>query len=559
MLNDDLRSRIAHKLIDLYGAESGAALNTRLIALLEQSKVAPQQQLWSQTDAVVICYADHLHRDDGTQTPLAALHDFLARHCQDAVSTVHLLPFYPYTSDDGFSVSDYRAVNAEAGTWADVAALQATFKLMFDLVINHTSVSHDWFQAFLRDEAPYNDYYIALDPATDVSQVTRPRTHPLLTPFETRAGIRYVWTTFSEDQVDLNFSHPDVLLEMIEVLLFYIERGAQIIRLDAIAYLWKEIGTTCIHLPQTHEVVRLFRDVLESVAPNVLLLTETNVPHDENMSYFGDGTDEAQMIYNFALPPLLVHTLQTGDANALTSWADSLELPSEQTTFFNFTASHDGIGVRPATGLLTPEQITRMIERVKAHGGRISEKRNADGSTSPYEMNIVYFDALSAPDDPLAVDRFICSQAIMLALQGIPGIYLHSLLGSRNWQEGVEETGRARSINRQKLDVETLEAELKEAGSIRARVFSRYLDLLKQRRSNPAFHPNANQRVLYVGTSIFALERTALDGSQRALCLHNVRAQDVTVVLPSGPRTLKAYEVAWLFTSDTAPVPAPSV
>src|SRR5690606_35016656 len=108
----------------------------------------------------------------------------------------------------------------------------------------------------------------------------------------------------SADQVDLNFKNPAVLLATTRALLFYVEHGAKFIRLDAIAYLWKEIGTPCIHLPQTHQVIQLMRAVLDEVAPDVRLITETNVPHPDNISYFGAGTNEAQLVYNFALPPL---------------------------------------------------------------------------------------------------------------------------------------------------------------------------------------------------------------------------------------------------------------
>jgi len=120
----------------------------------------------------------------------------------------------------------------------------------------------------------------------------------------------------------------------------------RIARLDAVAFLWKELGTNCLHLPETHELVKLFRDVCEIVAPRAIILTETNVPHAENVSYFGQG-DEAHMVYQFSLPPLLLHAFITGNGQYLTHWASGLEPPPAGCTFFNFTASHDGVGVRP--------------------------------------------------------------------------------------------------------------------------------------------------------------------------------------------------------------------
>ena len=160
------------------------------------------------------------------------------------VDDIHLLPFYPYSSDDGFSVIDYKQVNPALGTWDDVARVGQNFHLMFDGVINHISAQSAWFKAFLQDDPKYRDYFIVVEGEPDLSQVVRPRTLPLLTEFTTPSGAKKVWTTFSADQIDLNYANPEVLLDIIDVLLFYVAHGAELIRLDAIAYLWKEIGTT---------------------------------------------------------------------------------------------------------------------------------------------------------------------------------------------------------------------------------------------------------------------------------------------------------------------------
>jgi len=325
----------------------------------------------------------------------------------------------------------------------------------------------------------------------------------------------------------LNYANPRVLLEIIDLLLEYVARGASIIRLDAIAYLWKEPGGPSIHLPQTHRVVQLFRSVLDRIAPHVLLITETNVPHADNIAYFGDGRNEAQLVYNFALPPLVAHTFLTGDAAALSGWAATLKIPAPQVTFFNFLASHDGIGVNPARGLLSEEQISGLVSAAQERGGLISYKHNPDGSQSPYELNINYFDALSAPaaqDEPLSVQvsRFLASQAILLALVGLPAIYAHSLFGSRGWPEGVRQTGRSRTINRQKFDLAELDASLGEPASRRAQVFQGYRRLLAARASSAAFHPYGSQQVIEAGEGIFGLVRCSPDRQDRALCLHNV-------------------------------------
>jgi glycosidase len=531
-----LVARLRAHLRAIYPQDQADATLERLVAMIADFRrghpalvEAAEGGRVSERDALLITYGDQL-REPG-RAPLQSLFELLEERAADVLSGVHILPFYPYTSDDGFSVVDYMAVDPALGTWEDVARFQGSFRMMYDAVINHISASSDWFKGFLSGDERYRDYFIVVDPATDLSQVTRPRALPLLTPFETPRGTEHVWTTFSADQIDLNYANPDVLLAMTAVLLHYVDQGAQLIRMDAIAYLWKQIGTRCIHLPQTHEVVKLWRAVLDAAAPRTLIITETNVPHAENISYFGDGSDEAQLVYQFPLAPLTLHAFHTQDASYLTRWAAGLQPPSQSTTFFNFLASHDGIGVRPAEGILPPADVQKLADLATAHGGNVSYKDNPDGTRSPYELNINYFDALSDPaaGEPLEaqVSRFMAAQSILLSLQGVPGIYVHSLFGSRNWREGVEQTGRFRTINRQKWERAGFEAELDEQAGLRGQVFGRYRALLKARTAEPAFHPSGEQRVLALHPALFAFLRSAPDGSSHALCIHNVSGDAV--------------------------------
>jgi glucosylglycerate phosphorylase len=447
---------------------------------------------------------------------------------------------------------------------------------MFDLVVNHVSAEGPWFQAFLRGEPPYDGYFIVTDPTADLRGVTRPRTSPLLTEVETPSGRVSVWTTFSADQVDLNYANPAVLLRMVDVILSYVQRGATLLRMDAVGYLWKEIGTSCIHLPQTHEIVKLFRDVLDDVAPGVSIVSETNVPHADNVSYFGDGHDEAQMVYQFPLAPLVLHTLRTGDVGKLAGWASGLTTPSDQTTFFNFEASHDGVGVIPARGILSEAEVQALADQVEAHGGQVSNKTNPDGSESPYELNGTLFDILSDPADTsepweLKRNRFLCSQAIMLAMAGVPGIYVHSLFGSHHDQVGFERSGWKRDLNHERLSLADIERRLADPESEAARVFAGFRRLLRARRTQPAFHPAAPQQVLDLGPGVFALQRGPLAGhsGQTVVALHNVTNQPQTVELaslglgsfgvrdvladevinPEFPLTLPPYGVCWIASS----------
>ncbi|HEX2914908.1 MAG TPA: alpha-amylase family glycosyl hydrolase [Chloroflexia bacterium] len=538
------------KLEFVYGQETGEAVYEELQALARQYAYlrerqplkAPAERL-TERDVILITYGDQVQSESAS--PLQTLHLWLKKHLQGIINTVHILPFYPYTSDDGFSVVDYWQVDQALGQWEDIRALHTDFRLMFDAVINHISASSEWFQKFLAGDPHYRDYFIVTDPSLDLSQVTRPRALPLLTRFQTAEGEKYLWTTFSTDQIDLNFKNPAVLLKICELLLFYISQGADLIRLDAIGYMWKEVGTSCIHLPQTHALIQVMRELLDSCAPNTLLITETNVPHKDNVSYFGNGSNEAQLVYQFSLVPLVLNALYSGSAGHLQAWAAGLEKLSDTTTFFNFLASHDGIGVVPAKAILDDSEISQLVERTLAHGGQVSYKNNPDGSQSPYELNITYFDALSNPEDETEdeatrINRFVVSQAIMLAMQGVPGIYFHSLLGSHNWQAGFAETGRNRTLNREKLQRDALEKALSDPESHSARVFARYKDLISKRTAQPAFHPNAAQAILTPAgaEALFIIERTSTDGSQKILAIHNLSSRPQQLQVASGDLNL---------------------
>lgn len=547
-----MNHRIKDLLVGLYSPASASQLTEQLqreLAALRANQPARPANPLTERDALLITYADQLREPD--RVPLAMLADFARQHLTGIVSGIHLLPFYPWSSDDGFSVKDFFTVDPAFGDWPNIERFRPDFDLMFDAVFNHMSAQGDWFRKFLADVPEQRDFFVTVPGNPDLSQVVRPRALPLLTEFQTTRGPEKVWTTFSADQVDLNFKNPAVLLATLRALLFYVQHGAKFIRLDAIAYLWKEIGTTCIHLPQTHRVIQLMRAVLDEVAPDVRLITETNVPHTDNVSYFGDGTNEAQLVYNFALPPLVLHSIATGNAEKLSRWAATLTTPSPQTTFFNFLSSHDGIGMNPARGILSQAEIDALVARATTHGGFVSYKHNSDGSKSPYELNITYFDALSNPaageSEDVQIKRFLVAHAIQFALAGMPGIYFHSLFGSRNDRAGAETSGIPRRINRQKLTRGELEAELARPDSLRARVFAGMCDLLKQRRANRAFAPNVRQRVVELDARVFALIREP-EGGAAMLCLHNM--SDVSVKLPVGrglaqARELSPYEIRW--------------
>lgn len=534
--------RLHAELAFVYGADEGGKLARELAehARRQRGHRATAAGFDNPGEAILITYGDQVTAPDAA--PLQTLLAFLDRHAKGLVSGVHVLPFYPWSSDDGFSVKDFLAVDPTLGTWDDIRALASSFDLMADAVFNHASAQGEWFAKFVADEPGYGDFFTTVEGSPDLSQVIRPRALPLLTEFPTARGPRRVWTTFSADQVDLNYRDPRVMRAVSEVLLSYLEQGARYVRLDAIGFIWKEPGTTCLHLPQAHALVRAWRALAEGANPAARLVTETNVPHADNISYFGDGTNEAHMVYNFALPPLVLHTLRTGDASALARWAATLVTPSAGTAFFNFLASHDGIGLNPARGLLPDEAIGNLVATAKAAGGFVGMKSLPGGGEAPYELNVNYYDALAfGAGEDTAIQRFLCAHAIAFALAGVPGIYFHSLFGSRGDAEGARISGIPRRINRQKFPAPILDAELAATSSRRHRIFHGLAGLLRQRRQSAAFAPHSPQRILDAGPGVFALERGS--GLNRMLCLHEVSGRRQTF---GGDIRLAPYEVRWL-------------
>ena len=529
----EIMKKLQNRFSRLYGEAQAERCMRRFEMIIGRYGVGegyPRPALPStEKDVILITYGD-IVKSQG-ERPLETLKRFASQHLKDSFNTIHLLPFFPYSSDDGFSVTDYRTVNPLLGDWKDIEEISKDFKLMFDLVLNHVSRQSSWFANYVGGVMPYLRYFIETDPNADLSTVVRPRSNPLLTKVGMCDGERHLWTTFSDDQIDLNYGNPDVLFEFLDILLYYISRGASYLRLDAIAYLWKKIGTPCIHLDETHEIVKLMRNLIEIVEPGVRLVTETNVPSAENISYLGVG-DEAHMIYQFPLPPLLLHALHSGTSRYLNAWLMSLpELP-RGCSYLNFTASHDGIGVRPLESLMPEEEINRLLERITQRGGFVSKKKNSDGTESPYEMNIAYIDALMEPGSSGAaagISRFLCSQSIAMSLKGVPGIYFNSLVAARNDRDNVEKTGMARAINRHKWEIKTLEHIISNKRTVHARVFKKYIKLLKIRSNHPAFSPEGKQTIMEISDVLFALQRISPDGNETIYCVSNLSGNDAYI------------------------------
>ncbi|MAR89296.1 MAG: alpha-amylase [Pseudomonadales bacterium] len=573
---DELRSKLAGSLEFIYPDIDTQYLATQLIETMgldkECHRPGDHQNNWDEAEVLLITYADTI-RDNGKpdEKPLVTLHRFLEEKLKDSISSVHILPFFPYSSDDGFSVMDYLAVNESHGDWDDIRRVAKEFRLMSDLVINHMSARSRWFDNFKKRIDPGKDYFFEASPEDDLSAVVRPRTSPLLTEVQTEDGVRHVWCTFSEDQVDLNFKNPQVLLEFVNIIRQYMEVGVEIFRLDAVAFLWKEVGTPCIHLQQTHEIIKVLRLLIEHRNPSAVIITETNVPNRENLTYFGNA-NEAHVIYNFSLPPLVIYTLISGDCRHLKTWLMSMPPAQMGTTYLNFIASHDGVGLRPTDGLLNEEEKGQLVGAMQQFGGRVTFRRAREGFDKPYEINISLYDAMKGTieggADKWQLQRFVCAHAIMLGLEGIPAFYIHSLLGSENDYAKLENTGRNRSINRSQWDINQLQEQLENKFSHHSKVYQQLTELIAIRRRQPAFHPNATQFTLHLGLQIFGFWRQSMRRDQSIFCIYNISPETQQVALSdinligtdhwhdlisgmkiedqSGSLTLTPYQTLWL-------------
>ncbi len=559
-ITDYLNERVLPKLSFLYDEKTAKAFlpeierickvycSYKAARMIESEKKFDPKERFTEQDVVLITYSDLIY-EEGV-SPLTTLSKFCGIYLKQAINTIHILPFFPYSSDKGFSVLDFETVDPMLGNWGDIEDLETRYKLMFDAVINHVSSQSRWFQKFLDGIPRYQDFFISYDSHDELtpqerSLLFRPRSTDILTKFLALDGDKYVWSTFSKDQIDLNYRNPEVLTKVIDILLFYVRKGADIIRLDAATYFWVAPGTPCANLEQTHMIVKIFHDVLTLVAPHVTLITETNVPHKENISYFGNGYDEAHMVYNFALPPLVLYTFYTGDTTSLADWATNLEPVSELTTYFNFLDSHDGVGVMAVRDILSDKEIEFLIQRAREHGAHISYKTDQSGNEAPYEINITWCSALCKEEDEIDIQikKFIASRAIALALQGVPGIYLHSFFGTKNDLKTMINADVKRNINRTIVNYTSLVDALDNPDTLIAKICDNMKDIISIRTMQKAFHPNGAQCILKIKPEVFTILRTSPQKDQQILSLINVTNDQCNISIPM--ETINIFNQEW--------------
>jgi len=566
-LPNHLQHERTRELLDeIYGPIAAGGIGKRYEALVtrHQQRTPPANDHLRSTDSWIISYPDHISGHQGT--PLKILDEFVRKRLRPFITGVHILPCFPSSSDEGFSVKDYFEIDERYGTWGDIENLASNGNMMLDAVVNHASIQGEWFKQWQAGTPPFDEYFRTENPDADLSGVVRARQHPLLTKFDTAQGERWVWTTFSQDQADLDYRNPEVALAMADVILTYAQHGATAIRLDAVGFLWKEAGTSSIHLENTHLVVQLLRATLDATYPDVLLVSETNVPHAENISYLGsESTREADMVYQFPLPPLMLHAFATGDATALKTWLGSIDDIPPATTYFNFLASHDGVGLRPLEGLVDESDVKILVDVCVTNGGLVTYRSDDDGTAVAYELNGTWFDLIRGTSvGAEALARHIASHGLMLALRGEPAIYVQALLAEENTVDLAASTSQPRSMNRRRFTIDDIDRRLADPDSNTSVSLHRLVEMLKWRRESDAFTPESEQRVLPTSSRIVGIERTARSGTIARVYVNvsgeheeldtesysDLRGFNISEI--SGGVELGPYGIAWMISTRSA-------
>ena len=480
----------------------------------------------SEKTSLVISYGDNIYSSQSSSMKI--FQKFFQKNLEKLFDTIHFLPFYPSSSDSGFAVKDHYQIDKKIGNWSDLKKISKSKKIMADVVINHASARGLWFKNFLKRKKPGKDYFLTVNSKFNTSKVVRPRDHKLLKKIKIFEKNDYLWRTFSPDQIDLNFKNPSVLLRFIKIIIHLINNGVTIFRLDAIAYLWKQNGTKCINLSQTHEIIKLLRVVTSLLNVQTLIITETNLPEKENLSYFGKN-NEANWVYNFSLPPLLIHAFLFENSSYLNQWSRKLPSTKHGNCYLNFIASHDGIGIRPTEGILNEKTLSSFLKRLKKNGSKFSYRKVQNKSKKVYEANITVFDALRKSDfDPKGLfflERYVSAHAIMISFEGIPAVYFNSLFGKSNDEAKYIITGNNRDVNRYKWNFNNITTKLRDKKSKQSIFYRNIGALLEIKRKQKAFHPNASRININLGPKIFCFKRISKDKKQSIICMTNLSSK----------------------------------
>ena len=486
------------------------------------------------------------------------------------VNMLHIMPILdcpPGHSDGGYAVRDFCKIDARYGATEDVEALSATLKrrdmlLVLDVVVNHTSDEHEWAQRARRGEKKYQDYYYVFDDRElpDAYEETMPEIFPGTSPgnFTWDAAMsKWVMTVFNSYQWDLNYHNPAVLIEMIDIILFWANKGADILRLDAVAFLWKKIGSTCQNEREAHLLLQLMKGCCQVTAPGVLFIAEAIVSPNEITKYFGEdaiNAKECEMAYNATLMALLWDAVATKNAKLLNLGIKNLPLKLERATWLNYVRCHDdiGLGFADNDALLSgydPAQHRRFL--VDYFTGRFpgslargmpfgENPETGDARISGSLASLVGLETALENNDEDAIDAAIKTilllHGVILSFGGIPLLYYGDAIGMLNNLEYLADPFQRddnRWMNRSRFDWNKAERR-HQSGTVEYRIFSALKKMIALRKEITAFADFDNRRLLPVDNpSLLVFSRTDTQNSRnRVLVVCNFSAE--AQALPTG-------------------------
>ncbi|MCF8092398.1 MAG: sucrose phosphorylase [Desulfotignum sp.] len=417
---------------------------------------------------------------DSLGANLPELHYVLRKYFLKAVSGVHLLPFYPSSSDRGFAPKTYDEVDPAFGSWDDVEKIGKDFDLIIDFMVNHISRQSVFFQDYIAKGAnsEYADMFLSFDKLApngwikdeDLEKVyTRKPRPPYLTLERPDGALEKIWCTFDYEQIDLDYDSPKTREIMRKFIIRLARNRPKMIRLDAIAYTTIKVGTNCFFLePKIWELLEWFNDF--AAAFDTEILPEVH----EHYSYQFKLAQKGYWCYDFSLPMLVLHGIYMNTTRRLKSWLR--KCPRKQITTLD---THDGIGVVDVMELLNQQEIDATLEKLYEKGSNVKktysgpEYQNLD----IYQVNCTYYSALGCDDD-----AYITARTIQFFAPGIPQVYYVGLLAGENDIALVEKTRQGRNINRHNYTLEEIREEVKKP------VVQRLLKLMKFRNSYPAFN-----------------------------------------------------------------------
>jgi len=475
------------------------------------------------------------------------------------VNMVHILPILAGPEgarDGGYAVSDFRRIDPRVGTTDDLSCLAASLRqrgmlLALDVVVNHTSDEHEWARRARAGEPEFEDFYFLFDDreVPDAYERTMPEIFPETAPgnftFDEASG-KWAMTVFNTYQWDLNYTNPRVFIELVDVVLHWANHGADVVRLDAVAFLWKQLGTTCQNLREAHLILQLMKDCCQIVAPGVLFIAEAIVAPVEITRYFGEDAviaKECEIAYNATLMALLWDGIATGNARLLSRGVRSLPNKLDRATWLNYVRCHDDIGLgfddadiaaagyEPAAHRrFLLEWFTGRFAGSTARGELFAvNERTGDARISGSLASLAGLESALESGDPgavdLAVDRIVLLHAMIMSYGGIPMLYYGdevATLNDRGYRDDPARTDDSRWLHRPVIDWERMERRF-ERGTIEHRVFSAVQRMIEIRTSIPAFADFNNRELLEIDDSaLFAFLRTPFDlGGEPVLVVAN--------------------------------------